>query len=154
MKNISTEVSIFCLWTNWIHLVTCRDRILWATLLQSLRAGQNLWNLHFRSLFTGVVWPKIIFGLWRRKKRELENNLTTFETCVFNPFRGQNIKEKIFSDEKSRGPLLAKAALKHAFKCFTPSVSFSSRSILETAYHQQVSCTITGAYRIDCPPSP
>ena len=23
MKNISGEVSIFCLWTNWIHLVTC-----------------------------------------------------------------------------------------------------------------------------------
>ena len=23
MKNISAEVSIFCLWTNWIHLVTC-----------------------------------------------------------------------------------------------------------------------------------
>ena len=23
MKNISAEVSIFCLWTNWIHLVVC-----------------------------------------------------------------------------------------------------------------------------------
>ena len=23
MKNISAEVSTFCLWTNWIHLVTC-----------------------------------------------------------------------------------------------------------------------------------
>ena len=23
MKNISGEVSIFCLWTNWIHLVSC-----------------------------------------------------------------------------------------------------------------------------------
>ena len=32
---------------------------------------------HVNSLkFTwkGVVCPKIIFGLWRRKKRELENN--------------------------------------------------------------------------------
>ena len=46
----------------------------WAMLLQSLRAGQNLWNLHFRSLSTRVYWPKIIFGLWRREKRELENN--------------------------------------------------------------------------------
>ena len=38
-----------------------------ARLLQSLRAGQNLWNLHFRSLSsTGVVWPKIIFRLdWK-----------------------------------------------------------------------------------------
>ena len=25
MKNISAEVSIFCLWTNWIHLVTCSN---------------------------------------------------------------------------------------------------------------------------------
>ena len=23
-KKISGEVSVFCLWTNWIHLVTCR----------------------------------------------------------------------------------------------------------------------------------
>ena len=82
---------------NWIHLVTCsKIESPWPTLLQSLRARQNLWNLHFRSLFTGVVWPKIIFGLWQRKKRELENNLTIFETCVLNPFHGQKMQENFF----------------------------------------------------------
>ena len=25
MKNISAEVSTFCLWTNWIHLATCSE---------------------------------------------------------------------------------------------------------------------------------
>ena len=50
-------------------------------LLQNIHI-QNLWNLHFRLLSTGVVWPKIIFDLWRRKKRELENNLTIFENRI------------------------------------------------------------------------
>ena len=35
------------------------------------------------------------FGWWRRKKRELENNLIIFETCVLNPFYGQKFKENI-----------------------------------------------------------
>ena len=43
-----------------------------------------------------MVWPKIIFGLWRRKKRELENNLTIFETRVLNPFHGRKVKENFF----------------------------------------------------------
>ena len=50
-------------------------------LLQNIHI-QNLWNLHFRLLSTGVVWPKIIFDLWRCKKRELENNLTIFENRI------------------------------------------------------------------------
>ena len=43
-----------------------------------------------------MVWPKIIFDLWRRKKRELENNWTIFETCALNPFHGQKVKENFF----------------------------------------------------------
>ena len=85
MKNISGEVSIFCLWTNWIHLLTC-GKI----------EFRELYYLHFRSLCTRVVWPKIVFGLWRLKRRELENNQTIFETCVLNPLRGQKIKENLF----------------------------------------------------------
>ena len=82
---------------TWIHLVTCsKIESPWPTLLQSLRARQNLWNLHFRSLSTRVVWPKVIFGLWQRKKRELESNLTIFETCVLNPFHGQKMQENFF----------------------------------------------------------
>ena len=103
MKNISAEVSIFCLWTKWIHLVTC-SKIEFRELHCCSRCVLDK-IVHFRSLFTRVVWPKIIFDLWRRKKRELENNLTIFETCVLNPFHGQKIKRKIFSDGKSRGPL-------------------------------------------------
>ena len=85
MKNIPGEVSIFCLWTNWIHLLTC-GKI----------EFRELYYLHFRSLSTRVVWPKIVFGLWRLKRRELENNQTIFETCVLNPLRGQKIKENLF----------------------------------------------------------
>ena len=61
----------------------------------------------------GWSGQKSFFGLLRRKRRELENNLNIFETCVLNPFNGQKIKESFFSDGKSRGPLLAGAALKH-----------------------------------------
>ena len=85
MKNIPGEVSLFCLWTNWIHLLTC-GKI----------EFRELYYLHFRSLSTRVVWPKIVFGLWRLKRRELENNQTIFETCVLNPLRGQKIKENLF----------------------------------------------------------
>ena len=85
MKNIPGVVSIFCLWTNWIHLLTC-GKI----------EFRELYYLHFRSLSTRVVWPKIVFGLWRLKRRELENNQTIFETCVLNPLRGQKIKENLF----------------------------------------------------------
>ena len=46
-------------------------------------------------------WPKIIFDLWRRKKKELENNLTIFETCTLNLSRGQEMKEN-FSPTGSR----------------------------------------------------
>ena len=67
-KIFQLKFSYFVCELTKIHLVT------WATLLQSLLAGQNLWILHFRSLSIGVVWPKIIFDLWRRKKRELKNN--------------------------------------------------------------------------------
>ena len=54
---------------------------------------------------------KIIFGLWRRKKRELENHYTIFETCVLDPFRGQKVKENLFS----RGLLIVRVALKIDF---------------------------------------
>ena len=55
MKNVSAEVSIFCLWTNynWIHFTTC-SKISWAILLQSVSDGQNLWSVHFRSPSTRV----------------------------------------------------------------------------------------------------
>ena len=71
MKNISVEVSIFCLWTNWIHLVTC-SKIEFPELHCCSRCAlDKIFDiLHFRSLFTGVVWSKIIFDLWRRKKEK------------------------------------------------------------------------------------
>ena len=62
-------------------------------------------------VYTGVS-PKIIFGLWGRKKRELENNKTIFEICVLNPFHGQKIKENCFWT----GSLLTRAAQKFSRK--------------------------------------
>ena len=45
------------------------------------------------------------FGLWRRKKRELENNQTTFEICVLNPFHGQKKRKTFLGREVERTAL-------------------------------------------------
>ena len=42
------------------------------------------------AVFTGGLAKN---HLWRREKRELENNQTIFEICLLNPFHGQKIKE-------------------------------------------------------------
>ena len=74
MKNISAEVSIICLWTNWIHLIIC-SKIEFRKLYYCSRCA-----LHkicemctFDRCPRGWSDQKSFFGLWRRKKRELEN---------------------------------------------------------------------------------
>ena len=99
MKNALGKVSIFCLWTNWIHLVTC-NKIEFRELyyLQSLCAGQNLWNLHFRSPSTRVVWPNMIFGLvaTQKKRKKIAEHREYFWNMCPNPFSwAKNIKKWI-----------------------------------------------------------
>ena len=106
---------------NWLK-APCnlsQDRIAWALLFLSLRAGQNLW---IRSLSTRVYWPKIIFGLWRRKKR-IGELLSYFWNMCPKPFSWAKSKTTLFPDGKARGPLLAKAALKQPKHCFLSDLS-------------------------------
>ena len=81
---------------DWLK-ATCnlpQDRIAWALLLQSLRAGQNLWNSI--AVHTGVLAKNHFWLVATQKKKELENYWTIFETCVLNPFHGQKVKEHFF----------------------------------------------------------
>ena len=57
-----------------------------------------------------------------------------FETCVLNPFHGQKNQRKRFSDEKSRGPLLARAALYSVLSNFT-RIHISIHWSLKPPYH-------------------
>ena len=81
---------------NWLK-APCnlsQDRIAWAILLQSLCAGQNLWNSI--AVHTGVLAKNHFWLVATQKKKELENYWTIFETCVLNPFHGQKVKEHFF----------------------------------------------------------
>ena len=53
MKNISGEVSIFCPWTNWIHLVTC-SKIEFRE--------PHYWIKIYRFLRYEVMWCKKVFN--------------------------------------------------------------------------------------------
>ena len=65
-------------------------------------------SLHFRSLSTRVVQPRMIFGLWRRRKKTLRTPKRFFflSTCP-KPFTWAKNKRKIFFDGTSRGALIA-----------------------------------------------
>ena len=99
---------------NWIHLVTCsKIESPWPTLLQSLRARQNLWNLHFRSLSMhkgGLA--KSHFWIVATQKKRIGEQLNYFWNMCPKPFSWTKNARKLFSDGKSRGPLLVRAALK------------------------------------------
>ena len=112
MKNISAEVSIFCLWTNWIHLITCSkiefrelhcysrcalDKILKLTLSITVRRG-------------GLA--KNDFWLVAKQKKRIGEQLNCFWNMCPKPFTWAKNKRKLFSDGKSWGPLLTGAALK------------------------------------------
>ena len=88
-----------------------QDSIPWATLLQSLRAGQNLWNLHFRSLSTWIAGQKSFLTCGDVKKRTGEQ-LNYFWNMYPKPFSWARNERKLFSDGKSRGTLLERVALK------------------------------------------
>ena len=53
MKNISGEVSIFCPWTNWIHLVTCSK-------IEFRKP--HYWIKIYRFLRYEVMWCKKVFN--------------------------------------------------------------------------------------------
>ena len=99
MKNISIEVFIFCLWTNWIHFVTCRE--IWFRERHYCRrsALDKICEIYTFDRFPhGWSGQKSFLACGHTKKKiELENNWTIFDTCVPNPFHGHKIKEKFFS---------------------------------------------------------
>ena len=72
MKNISAEVPIFCLWTNWIHLVTCSNIELRELYCCSYYALDKFFEIH-----TFDCCPQGCSGQTSSRgeaKRELENN--------------------------------------------------------------------------------
>ena len=68
-----------------------------------------------------VAVAAIIFGLWWRKKRGIGEQLNCFWNIIcLKPFSWAKNGRKLFSNGKSRGPLLARAVLKssHCQKTF------------------------------------
>ena len=83
-------------------------------------------RVHFFSLcecttiavHTGVLAKNHIWPVATRKKR-IGEQLNYIGKCVLNPLHRQKRKENFFSDGRSRGPLLAKAALNQHARRYT-----------------------------------
>ena len=64
-------------------------------------------SLHFRSLSARVVQPRMMFGLWRRRKKNLRTPKQFFLSTCPKPFTWAKNKRTIFFDGTSRGALIA-----------------------------------------------
>ena len=92
MKNISGEVSIFCLWNNWIHLVTCSKIEFREPYYYSRYALDKICEIYtFVRCPNGWSSRKISFGLGRR-----EEQLNNFLNMCPNPFSWAKNKRKLF----------------------------------------------------------
>ena len=112
MTMISSEVSIFCLGTaEYILQLVARDNSVSSTIAVAAPSTKAVKFKLSIVVHTGGLAKNQFWLAATRKKRELENNQTIFQTCVLNPFQGQKIKENFFLDGKSRGSLLARTAL-------------------------------------------
>ena len=69
----------------------------------------------------------MIFGLWRSKKRGIGEQLNYFWNMCPKPFSWAKNKRKLFSDGKSRGPLLARVALKSLSESYAVLFIFHPR---------------------------
>ena len=112
MKNISAEVSIFCLWTNWIHLVTCSKIEFRELHCCSRCALDKIFEIYTFDRCSQGWSGQNHFGLVATQKKRIGEQLNHFWNMCPKPFSWAKNKRKVFSDGKSRGPLLASAALK------------------------------------------
>ena len=94
-------------------------RTLWCGILSRLKPAptfsrQKLWKLHFRSRSTQGGLAKNHFWLVATQKNRIREQPNYFWNMCPKPFSWAKNKGKLFLDGKSRGPLLARAALKFA----------------------------------------
>ena len=111
MNNISAEVSIFCLWTNWIHLVTC-SAIEFRELYYCSRCALD----KICEIYTSIAvhrggLAKNHFWIVATQKKRTGVQLNYFWNMCPKPFSRTKKKRKLFSRGKSRGPLSARASL-------------------------------------------
>ena len=109
MKNTSAEVSMFCLWTNWIHLVTCSKIQFHELHCCSRCALDKIFDLSIAVHWGGLA--RNHFWLVTTQKERIREQLNYFSNMCPNPFSWAKNKRKLSSDGKSRGPLLARAVL-------------------------------------------
>ena len=111
MKNISAEVSIFSLWTDWRHLVTCRKIELRELYYCNRCALDKICEIYtFDRLAKNHSW------LLATQKKGLREQLNYFwYMCPISSPWEKN-KRTLFPDGKSRGPFLARAALNSYYR--------------------------------------
>ena len=111
MKNVSAEVSLFCLWTNWIHLVIC-SKIVFRELYYCSRCALN----KICEIYTFAVhWSglaKHTFWLGATQKKRIREQLNYFGNMCPKPFSWAKNKIKLFFFFFSDGKSLARAARK------------------------------------------
>ena len=107
------EVSIFCLWTNWIHLVTCSEIEFRKLHCCSRCALDKLFEIYtFDRCPQGWSGQKSFLACGDAKKENWRTTKLLLKYVSYTLFMGKN-KRKLFPDGKSRGPLLARAALNY-----------------------------------------
>ena len=107
MENISAEVSIFCPWTNWIHLVTCskiefRDLHCYSRWTKSLKFTLSI-AVHGGGLAKNNFW------LVATQKKRIGEQLNYFWNMCPKPFSWAKNKRKLFTDGKSRRTALSES---------------------------------------------
>ena len=90
-EKASVKVSILCLWTDNLHLVTCSKREFLNLCHCSRSALEKICEIYTYDR-RPHGWPdqKSILACADAKKRESENNQTIFETCLLNPSHERN----------------------------------------------------------------
>ena len=84
MKNVLGKVSIFCLWTNWIHLVTCNRAILFTVALRWTKSVKFTLSIAFHpgGLAKHDFWA---CGDAKKRKKIAEHREYFWNMCP-NPF--------------------------------------------------------------------
>ena len=122
MKNISAEVFIFCLWANWMHFITCSKIEFRDLHYRSRYALDKICEIYtFDRCSQGWSLQKSFLTCGDTKKR-IEEQLNYLWNMCPKSFSWANNKRKLFSDGRSRGPLLARAALNAGKRCIESDI--------------------------------
>ena len=116
---------IFCLWTNWRHLVTCSKTEFRELYYCSHCALDKICEIYTFDRCPHGCSSQNHFWLVAMRKKRIGERLKYFWNMCPKSFSSAKKKRKHFSDGKSIGPLLARAALNQHARRYTTTEKLS-----------------------------